>query len=192
MRIIGGLAKGRKLSAPADDKTTRPTTDRAKEALFSIIGPGIVNSSFLDLFAGTGAIGCEALSRGALHVCFIENNRSALKLIKKNIALVPGSEPKTSVISFDLRRGLPIIRTAGKESVRRFDYIFADPPYGTGISEKILQTLEDSAILSDQVSVIVEEQKGVELPVEMGNLRRVDKRSYGDSVFHFYKLIKSA
>ena len=188
MRIIGGYAKGRKLFAPSGDRTTRPTTDRAKEALFSIIGAQIVNSRFLDLFAGSGAIGCEALSRGASYVCFVENNKVALNIIKKNILLVPESSSKAEVISFDLRRGLPVNRFTAEESIKQFDYIFADPPYERGISEKILHTLDDSAILSDQVSVIVEERKNVYLPVELSNLSQIDRRKYGDSVFYFYKL----
>ena len=100
MRIIGGLARGRKLFAPVGDRITRPTTDRAKEALFSIIGPKIANSRFLDLFAGTGSIGCEALSRGAEHVCFIENNRSAIRLIQKNISLIPDYSAKSQYNRF--------------------------------------------------------------------------------------------
>jgi len=186
MRIISGLAKGRKLFSPArEGAAIRPTSDRAREALFSIIGREVQNSVVLDLFAGTGALGCEALSRGAKRVCFIDHNKAALELIARNIALIPYGQARCIVHKYDLNRGLGPrhLFTPGAEP---FDLIFADPPYLTGLSSKIITSLDSCPNLSAQALVILEENKTF-CPPHLSQLANIDKRRYGDTVFFFFR-----
>jgi 16S rRNA (guanine966-N2)-methyltransferase len=187
MRIISGSAKGRRLfNPPPRDRHIRPTTDRAREALFSIIGADFIRDAFvLDLFAGTGALGCEALSRGAEKVCFIDHSRIALELIRKNISLVPGGQKRSTLIRYDLKNGFAP-QALLEESSFCFDLIFADPPYQTDLSEKTLIGLDNSDVLSEKVLVIIEEKKDVRLPAELNCLARKDTRTYGDTSFVFY------
>jgi len=188
MRIISGSAKGRRLFTPSHkQKAIRPTSDRAREALFSIIGPEVIDAAVLDLFAGTGAFGCEALSRGAKSVAFIEYNRNALALIAKNVALIPGGIERAKIIRYDLRnkRNLQYLAL---NSASAFDLVFADPPYQKGLSEKILHHLDDSSVLSKTVLVIIEEKKNIDLIDELVNLSKVETRMYGDSLFSFYRM----
>ncbi len=188
MRIISGSARGRRLFTPPErDKQIRPTTDRAREALFSIIGPDFVNRAHvLDLFAGTGALGCEALSRGASHVVFIDNSRSAIELISKNIALIPSGPERATVIRYDLSNGV-VPKNLLEQSHFCFDLIFADPPYQTDLSGKILHFLDNSVVLSANVLIIIEEKKNIELPLELKILVQEDVRKYGDTSFAFYR-----
>ena len=186
MRIISGTARGRKLFTPPQTcNDIRPSSDRAREALFSILGSCIRGSTVLDLFAGTGAFGCEALSRGATSVTFIDNSRQALALIRKNISLIPGSVSKYRIVQHDLRRSLPFGDQPTTDE-KLFDIIFADPPYGKGFSEKILHLLDNSSILSKNVLVIVEEQNRVNLDCMLTNLVLHNRRCYGNTCFHFY------
>ena len=192
MRIISGLAKGRKLhSPPLNNREIRPSTDRAREALFSMLGDRVRGSRVLDLFAGTGAIGCEALSRGADHVTFVDISRKSLSLISRNVALIPGASPRCTIIKHDLRRSLP--RALRLESADRlFDLVFADPPYLKGYSEKILHFLDNSAVLSRKVLVIIEEQKQLDLDLKLKQLVLTTTRNYGDTCFSFFKHSKSS
>jgi 16S rRNA (guanine966-N2)-methyltransferase len=186
MRIISGQAKGRKLfPPPGQSKEIRPTSDRAREALFSILGSRIRNSRVLDLFAGTGALGCEALSRGAESVTFVDMSKQALTLIKKNIPLVPDGVRRSTVIQHDLRRSLPFPAVNTPDN-GPFDLIFADPPYQKGLAEKILLFLDKSTVLSQKVLIIIEEIKGVDLDIKLDELFLDKRRCYGDTCFHFF------
>lgn len=186
MRIIGGSAKGRKLfSPPSGSKAIRPTSDRAREALFNIIGARVLDSRVLDLYAGTGAFGCEALSRGAAMVYFIDHARMSLELIRNNIALVPGGMKKSCVVKSDLGRGFTQACLARLEK-NRFDLVFADPPYLTELSNKILSTLDNSSVLSSDPLIIIEERKNFAPPEQFRKLFLKDCRNYGESTFYFY------
>lgn len=186
MRIISGSAKGRKLFSPlSGNKAIRPTSDRAREALFNIIATRIVDCRVLDLFAGTGAFGCEALSRGAAEVYFVDHSKVSLELIRKNIKLVPGGIEKSQVIRADLSKGLSqtcITRFAGS----RFDLIFADPPYLSELSTRILSSLDNSAVLSPDPLIIIEERKNFTPPAQLRKLNLADCRNYGESSFYLY------
>ena len=141
----------------------------------------------LDLFSGSGSLGCEALSRGAKYVVFIENDPLALKLIKKNISLIPVSSDRFLVIKQDLRKGLSqhILQSFADNP---FDLVLADPPYNLGLSQMTLGFLDDSAILSQEVLVIVEELKGVVLnSSQLTTLQIIETRIYGDSAIHLYR-----
>jgi 16S rRNA (guanine966-N2)-methyltransferase len=202
LRIIGGTARGRRLQTPSKSTAKcsgyliRPTADRAREALFSIIGQEIKDATVLDLYAGTGAFGLEALSRTAQRAVFVDNNPQAVKLIEKNIDLC-GFSDRTLVLKRDLSKGLyflekqlPEIRFSiifidppyGKRSI-----IFIDPPYGKRLSATMLHEIEKINLLSSDVLVVVEEDTLAELPSKVTELRLVDQRRYGDTGFWFYR-----
>jgi 16S rRNA (guanine966-N2)-methyltransferase len=191
LRIISGTQKGRKLfTPPPNDKSIRPTSDRAREALFSILGKSVQGAKVLDLFAGTGAIGLEAFSRNADFVVFIENNRLALDLIKKNIGLCHTGYTGNCglrVIQHDLTRGLPLNHFP-METRTGFDFIFADPPYGQNMALTILRAIDTSTLLTESGTIVVEERSNIALPVTLSNLHLTDKRVYGENGLWLYNL----
>lgn len=190
LRIIGGTAKGRKLvPPPLHEKGIRPTSDRAREALFNILGDKVRQAKVLDLFAGTGALGLEAFSRNAQFVVFIDNNALALQLIKKNILLcLTGykGEGELRVVQHDLTKNIPPNKLP-KETRSGFDLIFADPPYAQDISFSILEFVNNSSLLAQNGLLIVEERRTVELPASLTKLERTDRRVYGEAAFSFYR-----
>ncbi|MCR4400694.1 MAG: 16S rRNA (guanine(966)-N(2))-methyltransferase RsmD, partial [Syntrophomonadaceae bacterium] len=123
MRVIAGKAKGRKLKAPAG-LDTRPMTDRIKESLFSILGARVPGSRVLDLFAGSGAVGIEALSRGAAWAVFVDRDARAVGVLKENLGTC-GMDPAAEVYRSDVQRALQVLEERGC----RFDLVFLDPPY---------------------------------------------------------------
>lgn len=192
MRIISGWAKGRRLfTPPGRTQTIRPTSDRAREALFNILGSRCENSTVLDLFTGTGALGLEALSRGANEVVLVDFHRQALDLAKRNIeACKPHPEGTTvHVIRHDLRKGLPPALTNGSV-IKKFDLIFLDPPYSKGLSVKILESISNSKLYSDHTLIVVEERSSESLPDQCGQLTLTDQRTYGDTGFWLYSPIQ--
>ncbi|MCR5734427.1 MAG: 16S rRNA (guanine(966)-N(2))-methyltransferase RsmD [Lachnospiraceae bacterium] len=150
MRIIAGDARSRKLVTPPG-QDTRPTSDRVKETLFNVMAPYLyADSVFLDLFSGSGAIGLEALSRGALRCVFVENSKIALKCINENIKTCR-YEDRSKVLPYDALSALRLLE--GKEN---FDLIFMDPPYNKGYEEKVLEMLTDLSLLKEDGLVICE------------------------------------
>jgi len=191
MRIISGSARGRKLFTPASyNRAIRPTSDRAREALFSIIGAQIVNCNVLDLFGGTGAFGCEALSRNAKLVAFVDNAKSALDLIYKNVKLIPDGLERALILRHDLQKGITESLFSGHSDVR-FGLIFADPPYRTELSSKIISALDNNSILSSDPLIIIEEEKSFNPPDKLEKLELSDVRNYGDTSFIFYRCKKT-
>lgn len=190
MRIISGTAKGRKLfTPPQQERSIRPTSDRAREALFSILGDRVSGATVLDLFAGTGALGIEAFSRQARFVVFIDNNSLALQLIKKNILLCfkdYSGDRGLRVMSHDLSKGLLQIQLP-KETHSGFDIIFADPPYSQELSFSVLESINKSSLLQPNGLLIVEERNNVALPQSLSNLKQTDRRLYGEAAFCFYR-----
>ena len=185
MRIISGTAKGRRLFSPTKQKRNliRPTSDRAREALFNIISRKIIKARVLDLFAGTGALGLEALSRGAEQCLAVDNNQEALKLIRTNSDACSVAD-KLTLVKKDLRNGLDFLRTV--KPAAGFSLIFLDPPYDKGLSLKILKELADGILLTVEPTVIVEENVEIKLPAKSGCLSLQDKRVYGGTGFWFY------
>ena len=181
MRITGGQIKGRKLSA-FKGMQIRPTADRTREALFSIIGQDLSTLKVLDLFAGTGSLGLEALSRNAQHSVFIDNSQKAIHLIKKNL-MACGFQDVGTVLKKDLEKGLPLNHI---EMPRHFDLVFLDPPYGKDLISPLLSELSSSDILSHGSRVVVELSKHEELPNTFGNLEMANSRQYGDTRINFY------
>ncbi len=149
MRIIAGTAKSLPLRS-IEGRDTRPTTDRIKETLFNILQTGIEGCSFLDLFAGSGQIGLEALSRGANHAVFVENSKKACACIEENIRFT----------RFDARAKLLSMEASGAlrtlEGNDSFDYIFMDPPYQSGMEQEVLIYLAGSGLLKEDGVIIIE------------------------------------
>jgi len=147
MRVVAGEARSIPLEAPKGDGT-RPTTDRIKETLFNILGPEIAGSRFLDLFAGSGQMGIEALSRGAKEAVFIEKNKKVLPIIERNLTKTKFSDC-SKVISGDVLNSFSSLSGT-------FDYIFADPPYASDIYASVLQAVGEKNLLSPKGILITE------------------------------------
>ena len=181
MRITGGQAKGR-LLAPLKGMNIRPTADKIREAIFNIIGQDLRGLKVLDLFAGTGSLGLEALSRGAESVIFIDKFRRAVNLIKKNLAIC-GFENSGSVIRRDLRKGIPWDHPLMMEAV---DLVFLDPPYGKNAIPPLLGELSSKDVLSPGSLAVAESAKKEELPLYLGEFKIIDTRVYGDTRISLY------
>jgi 16S rRNA (guanine(966)-N(2))-methyltransferase RsmD len=181
IRIISGTSKGRRL-ATLKDKTLRPTTDRVKESIFNILGEEIQESVVLDLFAGTGNLGMEALSRGAKRVLFVEKGRQAVRLIKKNTSQC-SMEERSKILSMDVNRAIDAL----SEQAESFDLILMDPPYGKGLIEKTLLKLDSKRIYREDSILMIEHDRREPLPDSMANWRLVRQRRIGDTVISFLK-----
>jgi len=149
MRVIAGSAKRIQLKT-LDGFDTRPTTDRIKETLFNMLTPYIGDSRFLDLFSGSGAIGIEALSRGAAEAFFVESNPAAIDCIRTNLANTRLTDRGTILPTEALTA---LVQLKGG---RRFDYIFMDPPYHQGLEKKVLEYLAEAELLEENGTIIVE------------------------------------
>ncbi len=182
MRITGGQSKGRVLTSPTG-MSIRPTTDRVREAVFNIIGQDLSGLKVLDLFAGTGVLGLEALSRGARHVVFIDKSQQAIKLIKKNLATCKFQNSGT-VLKNDLKKGLP----ASHLKQQDFDLVFLDPPYRKDLITPLLKKISTANILSHDSCVVAELSKNEILPKTIGNLKMTDTRLYGDTRINIYEV----
>ncbi len=185
MRIIAGSAGGRRLFSPAKQKRNliRPTSDRAREALFNIISNKVNGARVLDLFAGTGALGLEALSRGAESCLAIDNNKEALRLIRANSKACNFAD-KFTLVKRDLRKGLGFLHSFKRKP--GFSLIFLDPPYNKELSIKLLKELASGGFTARGAAVIIEEDEKVNLPDRAGCLSLHDKRIYGGTGFWFY------
>lgn len=180
LRVISGSAKGRRLkSVPGE--TTRPITDRVKEALFNILAGDVVGSTWWDMFAGTGAVGIEAISRGASWVRFIDLDRLAIETIRANINLV-GFDAKSEV-----RRGDAFLMLDSKPD-QEFDFIYIAPPQYKGIWKKALIDLDaNHHWMADEACVIVQIHPKEYIPLQLINLKEYDQRKYGSTLLVFYE-----
>ena len=155
MRVIAGSAKSLRLKT-LPGLSTRPTQDKIKETLFNMLYQDVVSCRFLDLFSGSGAIGIEALSRGAASCTFIEQNHDAVAIIKENLAFTHLSSCAT-IIKKDVLSALKALKT--KSNTAPFDIIFLDPPYHLGIEKAILLELFDSSLITQESMIIIESDK---------------------------------
>ena len=186
MRVIAGVYRSRILKS-LKGLALRPTSDRLRETLFNVLGSGIQDSRFLDVFAGTGAVGIEALSRGADYVSFIENHAPSAALIRKNLTALKVHSGVT-VICADAIRGLEILEAKVKVGDLPYDYIFIDPPYAaTADYSRVLQKISVSNLLAQSEIVIVEHRKTFDLPESFDTLRRVRLLRQGDAALSFYR-----
>lgn len=182
MRITGGRVKGRVLAAPKG-LDIRPTTDRVREAIFSIIGQDLSGLNVLDLFAGTGSLGLEALSRGAGHALFIDHSQESIHLIRKNLARC-GFQHAGAVLKKNLAKGIP--RGHPLLAAHNFDLVFLDPPYGKGLVPAVLGEFSERDMIPANLRVVAETPKNDILPASFGSLRMVDTRAYGDTRISIY------
>jgi 16S rRNA (guanine(966)-N(2))-methyltransferase RsmD len=178
MRIVAGTWRGRTLKSPNWDGL-RPTSDRLRETLFNILGPSIEGLRVLDGYAGTGAIGLEALSRGAAHVTFVEQDPRAVKLIETNLAALGGGPSKPVII----RAGLS--ETAARLAGEAFDVIILDPPYAHTAATDALAAV--AGLASPGTRIVVEHAARHAPPDAHGPLRRTRTVTAGDSALSFYE-----
>ena len=181
MRVISGLARGTKLKT-IDEMTTRPTLDRVKESLFNILQNQIKNSVVLDLFAGSGALGIEALSRGAAKAYFCDTNRDAINVIKENLNKTRLTS-KAEVLNVDYKKALNNINES-------FDLIFLDPPYKLDIAVDALKSIINNNLLKSEGIIVIETDEIDRDINELYNLSEIDiidKRKYGRANLIFLK-----
>jgi 16S rRNA (guanine966-N2)-methyltransferase len=177
MRIIAGAARGRRLVAPAGD-TVRPTADRVREALFSSLAPLLPGATVLDAFAGSGALGLEARSRGAAHVTLVEQDRRALVALRRNVDTV--ALGASDVVAGDVLRMAATGRIAGAP----FDLVLLDPPYALS-EDQLARLLADlEASLAGGATVVVERAASAPAPRWPASLRAVSERRYGSTRLH--------
>ncbi|MCF8092336.1 MAG: 16S rRNA (guanine(966)-N(2))-methyltransferase RsmD [Desulfotignum sp.] len=179
MRVISGTCRGKKL-IPLEGRDIRPTSDRIKETVFNILGARVKNAQVLDLFAGTGALGLEALSRGAAHAVFVDLSAAACNIIAQNIDRCRFSGQAT-LIQKDLFFPLtvPVIRS------RYFDLIFLDPPYNLGYVEKTLAKHNIASLLSDGGLVVAEHAAREILPRSLNGLDIFRQKKYSRTTISF-------
>jgi 16S rRNA (guanine966-N2)-methyltransferase len=186
MRVIAGLYRSRVLKS-LKGLALRPTSDRMRETLFNVLAPNIAGSRFIDLFAGTGAIGIEALSRGAAEVVFIENHAPAVTLIRRNLESL-GINSGVTVLAVDALRGLAMLAARKNSGAPAFDHIFVDPPYAAAEDySRVLEFLGSADLLSPGGIVVAEHRRNFDLPEEPGTLKRFRVLRQGDASLSFYR-----
>jgi len=185
MRVIAGTYRSRILKS-LKGLALRPTSDRLRETLFNVLAPNISGARFADLFAGTGAIGIEALSRGAAEVVFIENHAPAAALIRKNLDSL-GILAGFTVLPVDVLRGLDTLASKAKGAESGFDFIFLDPPYAAAADyERVLKFLGSADLLAPGGMVIAEHRRKFALPEKAKALLRFRVLKQGDAALSFY------
>ena len=180
IRIIGGIAKGRKLKSPLSF-STRPLLGRVKKSLFDIISPYIKDAYFLDLYGGVGSVGIEALSRGARKAVFVENDSDCIRLIKENLSKC-GFKDKAEVYQGDVLGGLAYLL-----SEKKFDLVFVGPPYNLNLLEKTIKIIDESKILKEKGFVIGQHHFKEVIPQKIENLGIFRQKKYGDMRLSFYR-----
>ena len=187
MRIIAGKYRSRTLRS-LKGHALRPTSDRLRETLFNILGPAVQGAAFIDLYAGTGAVGIEALSRGARSAYFVEQHAPAAVLIRRNLDSL-GIGKEADILGVDVVRGLERLEARHTHA----DFIFLDPPYAaTEEYEKVLEYLGESPLLAPGGRVIAEHLKKRVLPQRIGELELARVVAQGDAALSFYRLALAA
>lgn len=184
MRVISGTCRGKKLFAP-HGTTTRPTSDRVKESLFGILSNRIdfTGIRVLDICAGTGSLGIEALSRGARSCCFIESNFSVKTVLEKNICVTRCQE-RSEIITLDADKALPLISARGQ----RFELVFFDPPYDSVLYGSVPESLDTLSVLTSGSILAAECSARNTLSETYGRLKRFDRRVYGETALELFFL----
>ncbi|MDP2600189.1 MAG: 16S rRNA (guanine(966)-N(2))-methyltransferase RsmD [Deltaproteobacteria bacterium] len=179
MRVISGKAKGRPLFGPKTE-AIRPVLDQVKEAIFNILFD-VTDFTVLDLFAGTGAMGIEALSRGAKEAVFVDNLKDAVRLIGKNLDAC-GFADRATVLGMGADRAIRVLSRQGK----KFDLIFVDPPYQKRFIKKTLRALAESPLLHPN-TLVISEHHPKEMPGDIEGLSLTDSRKYGQTMVSFFR-----
>jgi 16S rRNA (guanine966-N2)-methyltransferase len=183
VRIIGGTLKRRKLH-PLRGQGIRPTTDYLRESIFNILAGCVEGAVVLDLFAGTGSFGIEALSRGASSAVFIDKGTRAIKALQRNISAC-SLEKRCTVVRRDVLRGLSFLKPIG----HGFDLVFVDPPYDCGLVEPTLHLLGRAECMAEEGLVVVEHSLVETLPERTGGFRRIDQRQHGKTLVSFIECV---
>ena len=185
MRIIAGSRKGHTIRCLKGIKV-RPTLDRVREAVFNVIGIKIIDAKFLDLFAGTGAIGIEALSRGAQFCYFNDSYKSATQLIIKNLSNCR-LEDSSKVFNMPVLKYIELLRA---DEGLKFDFVYVDPPYEEDLYNPVLEALSNiPAIIKTDSIVIVESNARLDLPNQINKLELIKKSVYSDTIIWYYQYI---
>ena len=182
MRVIAGSARGRRLAAPPGSDT-RPTADRVREALFSILGPPPERAVVLDLFAGAGTLGIESLSRGAERAVFADHARAAARVLRRNLEELD----LAGRAEVHVGDATPFAVRLGREG-RSFSWIFLDPPYAAGLADAALAAIAAGRLVAPDGTVVVEHDRRGPPQPEHGNLIKADCRRYGDTELTFYRM----
>lgn len=185
MRIIAGRLRGKKLSSP-EDKKIRPTLDRVREAIFNMIAFEIPEAKVLDLFGGTGAMSIEAVSRGAAYATVIDNDRASVRLIKKNIEDC-SLQNEITLVQGDYIDFL----TKNTKKKQKFDIIFVDPPYHGEMVTNILNEIDESSVLEEDGTVVLETDRDYNTVDETHRLIKVKEKLYSKSKVSVYRFKKS-
>lgn len=181
MRVIAGIAKGFPLRS-LEGYRTRPTSNRVRGALFNILGQHLPGVAFLDLFAGSGAVGIEALSRGAALCVFVDSSREACAVVRWNLAAT-GFSTQAEVHCKMAAASLDIAVRLG----RMFDFVFVDPPYDRGMAPVVLERIARRSVLPPGGTLVIEHSKRETLPAGKGSLTVLRSEVYGDTRLSFYK-----
>ena len=179
MRVISGISKGRRLVAPKN-QAVRPTSDRVKESIFNILGDGVAGKAVLDLFAGTGNLGIEALSRGAKKALFVEKGRQALRLIQKNLSQL-GMKGRSEILPRDVSRAIGILERRGEP----FDLILMDPPYEKGLIQETLSKLYSHRIYHKDSILVIEHDRREPIPEVVDGWTLSRQRKIGNTLISF-------
>ena len=182
MRVISGKARGLKLNAPKNNDV-RPTTDRVKESLFNMINPYMMESSILDLFAGTGSLGIECLSRGANKCIFLDSSKESIGIIKSNIKKAR-VEKESIVLNCDFKSAINSLAL----KTETFDVIFMDPPYYKNMFDDALNSIDNNNLLKEDGIIVVEHDTKDKFPDSIGRLYKSRDKKYGNTTLTFYKM----
>ncbi|MBP2001172.1 16S rRNA (guanine(966)-N(2))-methyltransferase RsmD [Paenibacillus shirakamiensis] len=185
MRVISGSAKGRPLKA-VPGTGTRPTTDKVKEAIFSMIGPYFDGGQALDLFAGTGGLGIEALSRGMDKAVFVDLEYKSLEVVKSNLAATRLTE-QAEVFKNDAQRALKALSKRDTQ----FDLVFLDPPYRMKNGDQLMLQMEELGLLANEAILVLEYESSYVYPEQFGNFECIRKTAYGETAVSIYSYDKS-
>lgn len=180
MRIVGGELGGRRIAAPSGSGT-RPTSDRVRESLFSILGPPPPGAAVLDAFAGSGALALEALSRGAARALLIEEARAAARIARSNIDALGLADRA------ELRTANAVRALARAPAQAPFSWVFLDPPYASDLGARMLDLLGSGALLAENAVVVLEHDRRSDPATGHGCLVKADQRRYGDTALTFYR-----
>lgn len=180
LRIISGNCRGKKLKSPKNN-LIRPTSDKVKEAVFNILGSRVLDSKFLDLFAGTGNIGIEALSRGAKNAVFVDNNYNSLKIIRQNLELA-NLLNRSEIINNNCLTAVSKL----KHKYEKFNIIYMDPPYNMKNICELLLKIADNKLLDREGVLLVEHDKNKKLDEQINDLIKTKHKRYGDTYISYY------
>lgn len=196
MRVIAGTFRGRRLTAPKGNRLVRPTADRVKESVFGILQEQVVAANFLDLCAGTGSMGIEALSRGAQHATFLERDPRCTTIIEQNLSvcgLTTEPHARYYLLRRDILKGIAYLH----KRAAVFEIIYFDPPYGVSLRDRSrdgielyttsLALLAETVLLGINSILLVEHAKQAVLPATVGSLSRDRQTRYGDTMVSFYR-----